>query len=213
MPTEDAVREAMALLAQMRALLARAEALLGAGTRVDPHHNLFGAVETSPEKPPYEEILRLWNSTCAKVGMAARTRLGNLQPKVLVAWRRYPDLGAWKLAFQECARSAWWRGEGGWRGSLDSFLRPSHYHRWFDTALGAGEQGERSDGESAKIEVSPGEFQAADEMLDEILTGARAWPEGYTGLDPRQAKGNEGEFHARSEALLAWLRTDWRFDP
>lgn len=215
MPTEDAVREAQALLAQVRALLARAEALLSAGPPEDRHHDLFGSVTTSRGAPPYEEILRLWNSTCAKVGMASRVRVGNLQSKILLAWRRYPDLEAWRLAFQECARSAWWRGEGGWRGSLDSFLRPTHYHRWFDHALGAGEQGERSDEAAAnvQVEVTPGEFQSADEVLDEILTGERPWPEGYTGLDPREAKGNEREFHARSEALLAWLRTDWRIDP
>ncbi len=156
---------------------------------------------------PYDEIVKEWNQRCATRGMKKRNTAGELKPAMLRVWRKYPDLQVWRAAFDACARNSWWRGEGGWQGTLESMLRPINYGKFFDEAVGAAP-------------VNPSETLAlgkdgdrVEEFLSEFLRDKAAEiPTGFKGKDPREVRGkDDAEFARRYDALRDFCRSDWRF--
>lgn len=158
-------------------------------------------------KCPYDAILAEWNERCAKRGMVRRNKIGVLQPKVLRVWKRYPNLDLWKAAFDACARNDFWRGERGWRGNLESFVRPQHYDKFFDVALVDSDEAAPPGKEDAP-------FQTVEQRIDELLANpALPLPGDYEGKDPREVRGkDDAEFARRLRALREHLESDWRFD-
>lgn len=160
---------------------------------------------------PYDEIVKEWNARCAAVGMAPRNTPGTLKAKMLLLWRRYPSMDLWRAAFDACANNDWWKGGGGWRGNLESFLRASHSDKFFDEAIGAAAPVTRVTLPSdASGRIAQG---SVEEEIDELLRDpARPLPSGCPCADPREVRGkDEAEFVRRHDALAAWMATDWRF--
>lgn len=200
------------LVDRFRAGQQKIEALMHEQTRLVGHLTAQVASDTAKVSAcPYSEIVAEWNERCAKVGMKRRQRAGVLQPKILRIWRQYPDLALWRAAFDACAQNEHWRGANGWRGTLESFLRPAHYDKFFDAALledpdidfpaQGDEQGDL--------------FDTVEHVIDRILSNAsEPLPKGYKGEDPRDVRGKDDEeFLARMQALRAYLESDWRFGP
>lgn len=199
------VTELQEALRQRAAIDARIEALVkGLGEEV-------AAEGASLSVVPYQAIVDEWNRRCASVGMMRRTTIGTLKAAALRVWRRYANLDLWKAAFDACARNDWWRGErGGWRGSLESFLRPAHYGNFFDQGLGAAEPAPSG---TVAVGASAPTVDAVEEEISALLDDrARPLPSGFKGPDPREVRGkDDAEFVRRLDLLKEWLAGDWRF--
>lgn len=163
---------------------------------------------------PYDEIVAEWNARCGKVGMKRRNTAGELKVAILRIWRKYPNLDTWRAAFDACARNEWWRGDGGWKGNLESFVRPAHYGKFFDEALAAvpaaapaASRGLALDGDGSSA------VDKVDEEIRLLLDDkARPLPSGILVADPREVRGkDDAEFVRRLDLLKDALAGDWRF--
>lgn len=199
------VRELREALQQQAAVTKRIEGLCSALERESIERGSSGTLA------PYDEIVREWNERCATRGMKRRNTAGELKVAILRVWRKYPDLDLWRAAFDACARNDWWRGERGWQGSLESFVRPVHYGKFFDEGVGAATPTSRGDGGLAFGQDAP----VGDLVEEEVsaLLADRARPLPVTGVpDPREVRGvDDAEFVRRLDVLKDALRLDFRF--
>lgn len=202
----ELVRELREALQQQQAVTERIARLTAALEKESVKEGSSGAVV------PYEEIVREWNSRCAARGMKRRNTAGELRVPMLRVWRKYPSLDTWKAAFDACARNDWWRGERGWQGNLESFLRPAHYGTFFDEALAAAPATAPASNRGLALEEPIGEDKVEAEISLLMSDRARPLPSGITVKDPREVRGKDDEeFVRRYEALKDALSQDWRF--
>lgn len=202
-PTEVA-REFRETYQQAAAILKRLDDLVKVLEQEAAERGSSGAVV------PYDEIVREWNARCAVHGMKRRNTAGELKAGILRVWRKYPNLDSWRAAFDAVARNSWWRGEGGWQGTLESFIRPVHYGKFFDEGLGAA-----APAASGTLAVGAGapEEDPVEAEIDALLADkTRPLPSGFAGRDPREVRGKDDEeFLRRLEALKTYIAGDWRF--
>lgn len=199
-------RELREALQQQAAVAKRIDGLVAALERESIEQGSSGVLV------PYDDLIREWNDRCAKVGMKRRNTAGELKPAMLRVWRKYPNLDSWKAAFDACARNKWWRGEGGWQGNLESFLRPSKYGQFFDEGLGSAAPAPAPSGGLAFGEDAPMIDKVDDEISALLADRARPLPSGIKVKDPREVRGKDDEeFVARLDALKDALAADWRF--
>lgn len=161
---------------------------------------------------PYDAIVTEWNERCAARGMKRRNTAGELKPALLRIWRRWPSMDTWKAAFDACARNEWWTGSGGWRGNLESFVRPAHYGKFFDEAVAAAPVSAPSADRGLAFPEHGEEGDLVEEEISALLDDKKR-PLPITGLlDPREVRGrDDAEFQRRLEVLTEAMRSDFRF--
>lgn len=202
----EIVRDLREAMQQQAAIVKRIEGLTG---ELEKHE---AEAVASRASCPYGAIVEEWNRRCAARGCKRRNTAGELKAAMLRVWRKYPDLALWRAAFDAVGRSEWWTGGGGWQGTLESFLRPSHYGKFFDEGTGAVAAEPEQAGSNPAGAV-PSLFVSAEDVIDELLADRRKpLPEGFPGADPREVRGrDDDEFGRRIALLREWLAGDWRF--